>query len=161
MLLSRFLLRSYVEGAKILGGTFSSVDIWILDLRLLIFIDGRTHFEDSYNVSMEEQQTNDRKANERAKELGFHVLRLCFSDEDDFHDIIQDAIDEIVEILDFKSGALLFKVSPGFEKHCEEPGPQASAKSTMLMPGSLIAICLVCISIAAALLMFGSLSLVL
>lgn len=121
MLLSWLSLCSYVEGAKILGGTFSSVDIWILDLRLLIFIDGRTHFEDSYNVSLEEQQTNDREANERAKELGFHVLRLCFSDEADFHDIIQDAIDEIVEILDSKSGALLFKLSPGFEKHCEKP----------------------------------------
>ena len=113
MILIQSAICRYVDGTRLLGQNRSSPDIWLIDLRLFIFVDGESHFKTTHDVDLKLQCDRDQTANDESKALGFHVLRLSYVDIENFKQEIEDMIELIQEKQD-ESLSPLFKCSSGY-----------------------------------------------
>lgn len=77
-----------------LGGNFSSVDIYLPSYKLCIMVDGEHHFKrqrkdaSKFILASRKQQETDIKFNHHALSKGFSVLRLHYLDSGIFQEII-------------------------------------------------------------------------
>ena len=107
----------YVDGTRLLGQNRSSPDIWLIDLRLFIFVDGGSHFKTTHEVDLKLQCDRDQTANDESKALGFHVLRLSYVDIENFKQEIEDMI-ELIQEKQNESLSPSFKCSSGYRNAC-------------------------------------------
>ena len=89
------MLCRYVDESRLLGQNRSSPDLWLIDFRLFIFVDGESHFKTTHDVELKLQCERDQLANDQSKALGFHVLRLSYADINNFRQEIESMISMI------------------------------------------------------------------
>ena len=87
----------FVEGCRLLGGDAGSPDIWLFTLKLLIYVDGESHFKKTYLTDLKAQMAIATNTNQVAKAQGFHVLRLSYKDQADFYEEMKDAVERVLE----------------------------------------------------------------
>lgn len=74
---------------RVLKGAYSSADVWIPKLRLMLMIDGEGHFGDMHADNVQVQQARDDRFNVEALKQGHRVLRLHYLDVGLFREVIQ------------------------------------------------------------------------
>lgn len=85
-------VRDWLADVRVLRGTFSSADIWVRSLRLLIMIDGEGHFKKMFSKEAEDQKQTDLDFNCEAFRQKYCVLRLHYEDVCAFGRLIQDSL---------------------------------------------------------------------
>ena len=76
-----YTMLDWMTDVRVLQGNFSSADIWMPSLDLIIMIDGEGHFGDHHGRSVDEQEEADDNFNYEALDRGLSVYRLHYLDD--------------------------------------------------------------------------------